>query len=340
MSARACIPRALRAPVWKNNAPHLSLTQLADVNKIEAGMKILSLKDLTNFHHETVITDGGFDGIHVGHKTIISETVMQAKENGLKSVLVTFRRPPRLFFHPECNLLTTLDEKIELLSGLGLDFILLLDFLEVKGLEAEDFVQDIILDGLNGRRMVIGFNHHFGHGGRGNSELLVKNIDRWRIFLTVVPPVFVDGFPVSSSLIRQLIASGRVEDAMFCLGHPYFITGEVIRGRGVGREIGYPTANIAVPEGKLLPANGVYAAYCELKGETYPAAVFIGYRKTLGDGEHSVEAHLIDFDGSLYGEKIRLKFIRRIRDERKFDSLKALREQISKDIAEIKAVLQ
>ncbi len=303
-------------------------------------MQILSLKDLKEFHDETAVTDGGFDGIHVGHKTIIAETVRQAKENGLKSVLVTFRRPPRLFFQPECYLLTTLDEKIELISGLGIDYILLLDFPEVRGLEAEDFVQDILIDGLNAKRLVIGFNHHFGHGGRGNSELLVRNIDRWRLFLTVVPPIFVDGFPVSSTLIRGFILAGRVEDAMLCLGHPYFVTGEVIEGMGVGRQIGFPTANIAVPQAKLLPADGVYAGYCEVDGETYIAAIFIGHKKTLGHNKRSLEAHLIGFDGDIYGKKLRLKFIRRIRDERKFDSIDELRARISEDIAEIKRLLE
>ncbi len=303
-------------------------------------MEVLSLKELSSFEEKTVVTDGGFDGIHVGHRTIISEAVKQASENGLKSALITFRRPPRLFFRPESGLLTTLEEKLELIEQLGIDFVLLLDVPEIKGLHAEDFVQDIIIDGINGQRLVIGFNHHFGRGGRGDAQLLIKNIERWRLFVTIVPPIFVNGFPVSSTLIRSLVSKGRVADAMLCLGRPYFLTGEVVRGMNVGQKIGFPTANLAVPSEKLLPSNGVYAAYTEVRGRKFPSAVFVGRPRTVrSDAGRSVEAHIIGFDGELYGEKIRINFIERIRDEKVFSSVNELRSQIAQDVELIKKIL-
>ncbi len=303
-------------------------------------MQILTLKELGKFKFGTSITDGGFDGIHVGHQKIISETIRQARENGLKSVLVTFRRPPRLFFNPNQKLLTTLEEKLEIIAALGIDYVLLLDFPEIRGLEAEDFIQEIIIDRLNGKRIVIGYNHHFGHGGRGNAQLLLQNIERWRLFITVVPPIFVNGFPVSSTLIRQFVAKGRLEDAAMCLGRPYFVTGEVVRGLNLGSKIGFPTANLDVPNDKLLPANGVYAAHCYVDGAHYPSAVFIGHAKTLKkDADRSVEAHIIGFSGDLYGKKIRLEFVKKLRDEKTFPSTEELKEQINRDVQTVSELL-
>lgn len=284
----------------------------------------------------TVVTVGTFDGVHRGHWTVLQEIRDRAAATGRRSVLVTFDPHPLRILRPEHSppLLTTPVEKKEILAESGLDWAVFLSFTEaLSRYEPRRFVEEILVDRLGVEELVIGYDHGFGRDRSGDAETL-RCIGRELGFdVDVVPPVAVEGDPVSSSRIRNAVAEGRMDEARQCLGRPYSLRGVVVRGDGRGRELGFPTANLMVRNSdKLIPSPGVYAVRGVLRSGTFPGALHLGPRPTFQGSPPSIELHLMDFDGDLYGEEIRVDFVEHLREVRPFASVAALVDQMKADV--------
>ena len=283
---------------------------------------------------------GTFDGVHLGHRQVIGSALERARERGLVAAVVTFDPHPLEVLRPDRppRLLTTTERKIELVSALGLDELVAIPFTaELSRQSAEAFCDEVLVATLGARSVSVGANFHFGHDAAGDAALLRS---RPEFETDVVELVADEGESISSSRIRLLVDAGDVAGAARLLGAPYALAGTVKQGDRRGRELGIPTANLDVPEQQLLPAPGIYAATAG--GETIegdlPAAVSIGVRPTFGGGELLVEAHLIGFEGDLYGQVLQLEFLARLRDEERFDSAEDLVEQMKRDVEQARAV--
>lgn len=284
----------------------------------------------------TVVTVGTFDGVHRGHWAVLQEIRLRAKETGRRSVLVTFHPHPLQILRPDeaPPLLTTPTEKKEILAETGLDYAVFLSFTNVLAeYSPQRFVEEILIGRLGVQELVIGYDHGFGKG-RSGDVLTLRDIGRdLRFTVDVVSPIRAGEEPVSSTRIRKALLEGDVESARQGLGRPYCIRGMVVRGEGRGRKLGFPTANLWVPvNGKLIPPPGVYAVRAGLRRGVFGGAIHIGPRPTFRGSPPTIELHLFDFDGDLYGEQIRVEFIRFIRDVRPFSSASALVDQLKLDV--------
>jgi riboflavin kinase/FMN adenylyltransferase len=284
----------------------------------------------------TVVTVGTFDGVHRGHWAVLQEIRLRAKETGRRSVLVTFHPHPLKIVRPDEAplLLTTPAEKKEILAETGLDYAVFLSFNHVLAeYSPRRFVEEILMDRLGVQELVIGYDHGFGKGRSGDA-LTLRDIGRdLKFTVDVVSPIRAGEEPVSSSRIRAALLRGDVGEARRGLGRPYCIRGMVVRGEGRGRSLGFPTANLWVPgNGKLIPHPGVYAVRAGVKGGLFEGAIHIGPRPTFRGSPPTIELHLMDFDGDLYGEQIRVEFIQYLRDVRPFASASALVEQLKADV--------
>jgi len=291
----------------------------------------------------SVVTVGEYDGVHRGHRTIVSEMHRLAAERGCATAVVTFDRHPATIVRPESAplLLCDLDHKLELLAETGVDYTLVVEFTpEQAEVPAEVFARQVLVDCLQARAVVVGADFHFGKGRRGNVETLGVVGEEFGyevIGLPLVKHLTGEGEVISSTSIRAALSDGDVEKAHRLLGRPFEVRGVVTPGDRRGRTIGFPTANIPTTTDLQVPADGVYAAwYIREDGKQYPAAVNIGKRPTFyDDADRSlIEAHLIGFRGDLYGESAKVRFVRRLRGERKFEGLEALKEQLVKDVAD------
>lgn len=309
------------------------------------------------------LTIGVFDGVHVGHRTVIEKVKSLADDLGVGSALVTFDPHPARVLRPELapELLTGLDQKLELLAETGLDTVVVVPFDRARaGESAEEFIDAVLVACLGARAVVVGEDFHFGKGRLGNVDLLAQvgahaGFDVYGHGLVARPPDswdltghgdvdFADLGPrVSSSAIRRALIVGEVALAARLLGRPHEVRGEVATGDQRGRTIGFPTANIMVEPGFAVPGDGVYAGwYVRPDGSRHPAAINIGRRPTFYEhADHSlIEAHLIDFNGDLYGQRARVQFVRRLRGEQRFDGIDALRAQLDRDIDEARSLLR
>ncbi len=278
---------------------------------------------------------GAFDGIHLGHRAILGTAVTQARHDTLRALACTFDRHPMEVLQPDRAPLpiTTLEERLELIAETGIDTTVVIPFTPaVAGIEAQTFVRDVLVGTLKAREIVVGFNHRFGRGARGDAKLLEALAATLSFRAHIVPALMVDGVAVSSSEIRAALQRGDLPDAARLLGRPYSIRGEVVRGAGRGRTLGFPTANVKTDRPLGLPV-GVYVCRLTVGGRQHQAVVNVGFRPTFGETELAVEAHVLDFTGDLYDERVTLTFVRRLREERKFPSVDALREQIALDVA-------
>ncbi len=290
----------------------------------------------------TVVTIGNFDGVHLGHRAILTRVCQRARELGGQAVAVTFNPHPVKVLRPEVNLpmLTTQDQKLRLLADAGLDAVVVLPFTtEFAGLAARDFVQQYFGERLHAREVVVGHDYCFGRGREGNIDLLKAMGEVHGFTVQVVWAVEVDGAVVSSSLIRALLRLGKVTAAARLLGRPYGVTGRVVQGKGRGAKLlGVPTANLLTPN-ELLPSCGIYAVWVRRGAATLPGVANIGTCPTFDNSELSLEVHLMEFSGDLYGEDLEVQFVTRLREEQRFPSLEALAAQIHADIAAARLAL-
>jgi riboflavin kinase/FMN adenylyltransferase len=301
------------------------------------------IRDVFSLRHafpRAALTVGNFDGVHLGHQRIVAETVAAARAAGGPALAFTFDPHPEIILHggQGPGRLLTLERRLELLHAAGIETVICPDDPRpVLDLAAEDFVQRIIVAALGAAVLVEGPSFHFGRGGRGNDELLSRLGPGGGFRLVVVPPVLIDGQEVSSTRIRQAVREGRLNDAILFLGRPFEITARVVPGLGRGRQLGFPTANL---EGDfLIPAEGVYAARAVLDDRRFAAAISIGRTSTFGALPHPlVEAHLLDFDGDLYGRTIRIEFLEKLRDQKKFSGPDALIDQIRRDCDAVRRI--
>ena len=299
----------------------------------------------------TAVTIGAYDGVHLGHRTVIAEVRRRARERDLATAVVTFDRHPASVVRPESapRLLTDLDQKLELLADTGVDYCLVITFDEVRSQEpAEDFVREVLAECLAARVVVVGEDFHFGHQRAGNVALLRSMGDDLGFEVDGLELVDAEGRPagepgkVSSTRIRHALVEGDLEPANEMLGRAHEVRGVVAQGDKRGRELGFPTANVSVPGDILLPADGIYAGWFERSdGSVHPAAISLGRRPTFYVEAHAslLEAHLLDFDGDLYGEHVKVRFVARLRGEERFDSVEALVAQIGRDCDDTRKVL-
>lgn len=298
----------------------------------------------------TAVTIGAYDGVHRGHQTVIESIRGRAATEGLETALVTFDRHPASVVRPESAplLLTDLDQKLELLGTTGIDHVLVVTFDEERAKESpEEFVKHVLVDRLNAKLVVVGEDFHFGHRRRGNVALLHDLGAELGFAVTGLGLVGLDGRPardhaqVSSTAIRRALALGDLGTANAMLTRAFEVRGVVEPGDKRGRELGFPTANVAVPASMLLPADGVYAGwYLRPDGRPLPAAISLGTRPQFyADGSLMLEAHILDFDDDLYGEPARVQFVGLLREQEQFDSPDALVRQLHDDIAASRELL-
>jgi riboflavin kinase/FMN adenylyltransferase len=279
---------------------------------------------------------GVFDGVHIGHRAILGTAVAHAREAGLPAVACTFDPHPMEVLQPGRAPLaiTTLEERLALIEGCGLDAAVVLPFTrQLAAMEPEAFVKDVLLARLNAREIVVGFNHRFGRGARGDVGLLRSLGERLGFRTHVAEPLLVEGVAVSSTEIRAALQRGDLDTAARLLGRPYTLLGTIGHGAGRGRTLGFPTANL-VPSRPVLVAPGVYACMAAVDGQKERAVVNVGVRPTFGETSLAVEAYLLDFAGDIYGQTMVLTFMSRIREERRFPSVDALKGQIQADAEE------
>ncbi|GBL20128.1 riboflavin biosynthesis protein RibF [Acidimicrobiaceae bacterium] len=295
----------------------------------------------------SVVTIGAYDGVHRGHQAVIEQVRQQAQIFDARSVVVTFDRHPASIVRPESAplLLTDLDQKLELLANTGIDATCIVKFDEASSREEpSDFVRRVLVDGLSAKRIIIGEDFHFGHKRGGNVAMLRELGPKFDFDVSPIELISRgDGVdePVSSTAIRRALAGGQVELATQLLGHNFEVRGVVVQGDQRGRTIGFPTANIEVPRAICIPADGVYAGVLtRANNAKHVCAINLGRRPTFYEhADHSMlEAHLLDFSGDLYGEKVKVLFTHFLRGERKFENIDALKMQLKHDIEQTRAV--
>jgi len=279
---------------------------------------------------------GVFDGVHLGHQQVVRKTIADSRQHEAIPVVVTFDCHPNSVVAPERTpeLIYPLSKKLRAIESLGIDTTLLIHFdVAFSQISAEDFIRGLKADFGNIHSICVGSNFTFGHKRQGNVALLQKLGQDLKFVVHGLSAVSLDGERVSSTRIRDAIRSGNLDDASQMLGRAYAVVGEVVEGDKVGRELGFPTANLKV-FGLVLPPNGVYAAHADIGGQTHRAAVNIGQRPTLNSPSPQihVEAHLLDYTGNVYGREMELTFVEKIRDEGKFSSADELKQQIAKDV--------
>ncbi len=294
----------------------------------------------------SVVTIGVFDGVHRGHQAIIGHAVRRARELGLRSVVMTFDPHPAEVVRPGSHpaVLTEPVRKAELIEELGLDALCVVPFTAAfSQLSPEAFVHDVLVEALHAAVVVVGDNFRFGHRAAGTVELLERLGHTFGFVVEEAPLVAQEGLVFSSTYIRSCVDAGDVRAAAAALGRPHRLGGVVVRGDQRGREIGFPTANLLVHRYAAVPADGVYAAWLIRGGDRsarLPAAVSIGTNPTFSGRERRVEAYVLDFDGDLYGERVGLDFVARLREQRKYEGIEPLVAQIRTDVEQTRAVLQ
>ena len=285
---------------------------------------------------ERVIALGFFDGVHRGHGALLRRAAEEARRRGCTPAVFTFDRPPKeVITGIPCPLINSPEDRSDLVKRLyGIDEMLMVPFDdEMRTTPWDRFVTDILVGRYGAVHLVAGHDHRFGYKNQGSPELLREKCAELGLGCDIIPAVTLDGVTVSSTHIRKLLEEGGVETARAFLGHPHVLTQTVGHGRRLGRTIGVPTANLVAPPHVLLPKRGVYAAKVTLPdGRAFGGVTNVGIRPTVNHGQDvTVEPWILDFDGDLYGQKLRVEFFRRLREERKFDSLEALRAQIQCD---------
>ena len=292
-----------------------------------------------------IVTTGTFDGVHQGHRKIVNRLIGVAKKNKGESVLLTFFPHPRMVLQPDSDLklINTIDEKIELLREVGIDHLIIHPFTkEFSRTTSLEFVRDLLVNKIGTTKLVIGYDHHFGRNREGSFEHLKEFGPIYGFEVEEISVQDVDNVNVSSTKVRKALEDGEVDVAANYLGYSFFLQGVVVHGQKIGRELGYPTANIEIQNPyKLIPANGIYAVKVNVGNKMYNGMLNIGTRPTI---EHSdivsVEVHLFDFSEDIYGKELTVSFVQRIRSEKKFDNREALIAEMKKDKVRVEQVLR
>ncbi len=301
---------------------------------------------LADFHPvvNAVVTSGTFDGVHLGHQKILHRIREIARSIQGETVLLTFWPHPRLVLYPEehnLRLLSTFEEKASLLRQFGIDHLVTIPFTqEFSQLTSEEFIRKVLIEKIQTKKLVIGYDHRFGKNREGSFEYLQAHSSEFGFELEEISREDVDEIGVSSTKIRKALESGDVQTANQYLGRPYELNGIVVKGQQIGRSIGFPTANIHVPNDyKLIPKDGVYAVEAKVEDQYFKAMLNIGNRPTVDGTRKTVETHLFDFQGDLYNKLITVYFRAFIREERKFENLDALKAQLNLDQKSAKSLL-
>ena len=285
---------------------------------------------------KTTLTIGTFDGVHKGHQHVLKRLNETAKKEGCESVLLTFYPHPRHVLYPdnqELKLLNTIEEKIEELKKSGIQHFVIHEFTkDFSRTKSVNFIRDLLVNKLKMNQMVVGYDHHFGRNREGSYNELKELSELYNFKLEQIPPQEEGDVTVSSTKVRKLLCDGNIEKANSYLGYNYPINGKVVKGNEIGRTINYPTANILVEnKWKLIPADGVYAVKLKLQEKQYFGMLNIGKRPTIVDKQHTIEVHIFDFSADIYNADIKVELVKRIRDEKQFESLLSLQKQLKID---------
>jgi riboflavin kinase/FMN adenylyltransferase len=300
------------------------------------------IENITEDFRGSFVTIGNFDGVHLSHQFICRKLADEAKNAGTKSLIITFDPHPKMILHPAIRpfyLITTLEEKLKLLEGCGIDGTLVISFsLDYSKVTAEQFVREFLWKKLSIKKIIIGHDYTFGRGKKGNSDYLISCGREMGFAVEVVDAFKVGEDIISSTLVRNLIIKGDFKTVTNLLGRWYNIAGIVVSGRGRGVGLGFPTANID-PEKELLPPAGIYATFVDLEGKRYMAALNIGEKPTFADYTFTFEVHLLDFSGDLRGKRLNTEFVEKLREIIKFDSPEMLKKQIAADVENARSIL-
>uniref|UniRef100_UPI00404B6D35 bifunctional riboflavin kinase/FAD synthetase n=1 Tax=Flavobacterium sp. TaxID=239 RepID=UPI00404B6D35 len=294
-----------------------------------------SLESYSARKAKSVITIGSFDGVHIGHQSILKKIISYSKTHNCESVVLTFFPHPRMVLQGNntLKLLNTIKEKTKLFSNIGINSLIIHPFdKEFSRLTAEEFVKDVLVDKLNIQKIIIGYDHRFGRNRSANIEDLIEFGEKYNFEVEEISAQEISEISVSSTKIRNYLNAGEIELSNRFLGYPYFITGKVVKGNQIGRTINFPTANLTIEENyKLIPKNGVYIVSSIIENTNYFGMANIGVNPTVSGTEQKIEIHFFDFNKNLYNLEIQVNFHHRIREEIKFDSLEALKSQLKKD---------
>ncbi len=298
---------------------------------------MVTVQSISNYDkkHPTAITIGTFDGVHIGHRKILERLINDAKKTNLRSTVLTFFPHPRMVLQKdtEIRLLNTIQEKIKILEYIGLDYLIIHPFtLEFSRISSTEFVRDILVNELKAKKIIIGYDHRFGRNRNANIQDLFAFGNTFNFEVEEIAAQEIDDVSVSSTKIRNALIDGDIKTANEYLGYNYMLTGDVKKGKGLGRQLNFPTANLFIKEKyKLIPKNGVYVVKSILNGKLFYGMMNIGFNPTVDGSTKSIEIHFFDFNSDLYGQNIQVDIIERIRDEHKFKSLEELKTQLLKD---------
>jgi len=298
---------------------------------------VVTVQSISNYDkkHPTAITIGTFDGVHIGHRKILERLINDAKKTGLRATVLTFFPHPRMVLQKdtEIRLLNTIQEKIKILEFIGLDYLIIHPFtLEFSRLSSTEFVRDILVNELKVKKIIIGYDHRFGRNRNANIQDLSAFGNTLNFEVEEIPAQEIDDVSVSSTKIRNALIDGDIKTANEYLGYNYMLTGDVKKGKGLGRQLNFPTANLFIAEEyKLIPKNGVYVVKSILNDKLYYGMMNIGFNPTVNGSSKSIEIHFFDFKADLYEQNIQVDILERIRDEHKFNSLEELKAQLLKD---------
>lgn len=298
-------------------------------------MKIFDSIKSFKSSNQTIVTLGTFDGVHLGHKSILNKLKEASKNSDDESLVLTFFPHPRMILEQDTDikLLNTIEEKAELLNNFGIDNLIIQKFDNTfSQLEPEDFVKQVLVDQFNIKKIIIGYDHRFGKNRAADIHDLINFGEKYNFEVEQISAQEIDDVSVSSTKIRTALKEGNITLANEYLGYTYFLNGIVVQGKQLGRTISYPTANIRVTESyKLIPAIGVYAAYIIVDGQKYFGMINIGTNPTLGDNPITIEMNIFDFNQDIYGKKVTIGFIEKIREQQKFNSLDELKVALKND---------
>ena len=292
-----------------------------------------------------VVTIGTYDGVHIGHQKILNRLIEVARMNKGESVLISFWPHPRMVLNNDSGflkLINSMDEKQELLRETGIDHLILIPFTrEFAQTSSADFVRNILVKAIGTKKLIIGYNHRFGKNREGSFESLVKDSVKYGFQVEEIPKHEIDHIGISSTIIRKSLADGDIGTAEKYLGHPFFLDGLVIHGDKLGKTIGFPTANLQIEEAyKLIPGDGVYAVKVKIDGSLFNGMLNIGFRPTVDGQNKKIEVHILEFTHEIYGKKINITFVKKVRNEKKFASLQELKKQLENDKQVILRILK